>query len=382
LKHWTRPDGRCFVFGEPDGDLPLGRLYTTADEAAEARLRDLLRLGFTPQRRELTLQLQTESARWSLSTVEPPPGISLVRADRVDEEKLRLLDDLLRQDVPGTDGWKWDVDGFREETYGTSDFDPTTYLVALDENGDGVGLARVWMRPDHPVLGLVGVRSDWRRRGVARALVASVLTAVRVRGPLVVRTGVDETNIASRKLLLSFGGHPVGSSLELSREAVRTGKFRLRLCSPADAEAVASVQVRSFQAGYADVHTPDALLTLDPAPRVELWRERQALVAEDSAGIVGVIQEGPSDEVGVGEIYRLFVAPERWGTGVAQALMKHALERLRAAGCEQAVLWVHAANPRARRFYEAGGWRHDGEEKEQESLGQRVTLLCYRLQIR
>jgi RimJ/RimL family protein N-acetyltransferase len=216
VQHWTRPDGRRFVVGEPDADLPPGRIHATVDEADEARLRELLRLGFTPQRRELALQLQTESARWSVSTVEPPPGVSLVRADRVDEEMLRLLDDLLRQDVPGTDGWKWDVDGFRAETYESSDFDPATYLVALDEHGEGIGLARVWMS-DQPRLGLVGVRSDWRRRGVARALLASVLTGVRERGPREVRAEVDETNTASRRLLLRFGGQAVGSSLELSR---------------------------------------------------------------------------------------------------------------------------------------------------------------------
>jgi hypothetical protein len=36
LKAWTRPDGRCFVFGEADNDLPLGRVYATAEETNEA----------------------------------------------------------------------------------------------------------------------------------------------------------------------------------------------------------------------------------------------------------------------------------------------------------------------------------------------------------
>lgn len=381
MQHWTRPDGRCFVFGEADSDLPRGRLYASAEETDEARLRDLLRLGFTPRRRELMLQLSTEPTRWDVPTAEAPPGIALVGVDRVDEEELRLLDDLLRQDVPGTDGWKWDADGFREETYASADFDPATYLVALAQSGDAVGLARVWMRPDQARLGLVGVRSDWRRRGVARALLAGVLAAVRERGRRQVRTGVDVTNTPSRQLLLRFGGQTLGSSLELIREATRTSDFRLRPCAPEDAEAIAAIQVRSFQAGFADVHPLAALLKLDPAPRVQPWRDRQAVIAEDREGIVGVIQDGPSDEEGVGEIYRLFVAPERWGTGVAQALMSCSLEQLRTAGFEEALLWVHADNPRARHFYEAEGWKFDGAEKDQERLGQPVTLLSYRTQI-
>lgn len=114
MKQWTRPDGRCFVFGEPDADLPLGRMYATVDETDEARVSALAQLGFSFHRRELVLRLSTDPADWDVPTAEPPPGISSVPADRVDEERLRLLDDLLRQDVPGTDGWKWSPEGFRE----------------------------------------------------------------------------------------------------------------------------------------------------------------------------------------------------------------------------------------------------------------------------
>jgi GNAT superfamily N-acetyltransferase len=160
------------------------------------------------------------------------------------------------------------------------------------------------------------------------------------------------------------------------------GRLRLRPSTPEDAEAIATVQVRSFQAGFVNVHPPEVLRTLDPAPRVPLWRERQAVVAEDAGGVVGVIQEGPSDEEHVGEIYRLFVVPEHWGTGVAHALMSRACRQLKAAGFDEALLWVHVDNPRARRFYETEGWRHNGTEKRQESLGRSVRLLCYRTRLR
>ncbi len=221
MRQWTRPDGRCFVHGEPDGDLPLGRVYTTADEADEPRIRELARLGFTVQRRELVLELPTDPAAWSVSIAELPSRVSFVQADRVEAEGLRVLDDLLRQDVPGTDGWKWSQDGFREQTYESSGFDPATYLVALDQRERGIGIARVWMRPDQPYLGLIGVRSDWRRKGVARALLAAVLTAVRERDARDVGTEVDEANAASRGLLSGFGGRTVGASLELVREGRR-----------------------------------------------------------------------------------------------------------------------------------------------------------------
>lgn len=158
--------------------------------------------------------------------------------------------------------------------------------------------------------------------------------------------------------------------------------IRIRSSVPEDAEAIAQIQVRSFQAGWSAFIPAQPLAALDPAPRIPLWRERSAFVAEDEEGIAGLVQVGPSDEEGVGEIYRLFVAPERWGKGIGQALMDHALEQLKSAGFDQALLWVHADSRRARRFYEAGGWRHDGAAENQETLGHLVRLLCYRICLR
>jgi RimJ/RimL family protein N-acetyltransferase len=164
------------------------------------------------------LRLRTDRASWSVRNVEPPPGITFERADRAEEERLRLLDDELRQDVPGSDGWQWEAEDFREETYESSDFDPTTYLIAVDPDGEYQGIVRVWMRPGQPRLGFIGVRADWRRRGLARALLAAVLDVLHQRGVSDVRTEVDETNAASRQTLAGFGAEPLGSSLELVRE--------------------------------------------------------------------------------------------------------------------------------------------------------------------
>ena len=214
MRHWTRPDGRCFVVGEPDDDLPSGRIYATADEGDETRLDSLRSLGFAPHRRDLVLELPTDPAEWSRA-VAMPQGMECQPADQVDEERLRLLDDALRQDVPGTDGWGWGADEFRDEMYSPG-FDPATYLVAVDRDGSCLGIARVWMR-EQPRLGFVGVHSERRRRGIARALLAEVLTEVHRRGVPHVLTEVDESNVASRTLLAGFGGKPVGASLELVR---------------------------------------------------------------------------------------------------------------------------------------------------------------------
>lgn len=199
------------MIGEPDDDLPGGLIYATAGEADKARLDALTSLGFRAHRRELVLELPTDT------TQHPKPaGVGFVQADTVDEERLRLLDDDLRQDVPGTDGWEWGADQFHSELYSPG-FDPATYLVAVDGDGSYLGIARVWMRPEQPRLGFIGVRSERRRQGIARALLAEVLREVHRRGVSHVRTEVDETNVASRSLLCGFGGTRVGAVLELRR---------------------------------------------------------------------------------------------------------------------------------------------------------------------
>ena len=61
--------------------------------------------------------------------------------------------------------------------------------------------------------------------------------------------------------------------------------------------------------------------------------------------------------------------------------MRRALELLRERGYEEAVLWVLDDNPRARRFYEAGGWRLDGARRRGEHLGVRTEEVRYRIDV-
>jgi len=63
------------------------------------------------------------------------------------------------------------------------------------------------------------------------------------------------------------------------------------------------------------------------------------------------------------ELRDLFVVPDAWGSGVAQALLETALAAMRECGATEALLWVVEANVRARRFYEREGWTADGETR-------------------
>ena len=170
----------------------------------------------------------------------------------------------------------------------------------------------------------------------------------------------------------------------------------LRPLTDADIDAVAAMHVRTWQAGYAGIMPAEVLDSLDPAAFAESRRSRnawpgaQTVVAEDGGTIVGFTSFGPhrkqhgGPEVvdGVGEIYAIYAAPERWGTGVGRALMTAARDGLAAAGYTEVRLWVLAENARARRFYERAGMVTDGARGTFTPAGSTAELAEVRYAMR
>jgi len=153
-----------------------------------------------------------------------------------------------------------------------------------------------------------------------------------------------------------------------------------------DANAIGRVHVRAWRAAYRGLVADAYLDALDERARAERWRElletrmdrtKKFLIARRSADVVGFAFVGPDrDDLGVGEVYALYVDPDAWGTGVAQPLLAHATAALAALEHAEGVLWVLRGNARARRFYEKAGWLADGAEKlaEESANGVRVTF--------
>jgi RimJ/RimL family protein N-acetyltransferase len=54
------------------------------------------------------------------------------------------------------------------------------------------------------------------------------------------------------------------------------------------------------------------------------------------------------------------VLPEWWGRGVRRLLLALAVRRLAEADLDDITLWMLKGNQRARRFYEACGFKPDG----------------------
>jgi ribosomal protein S18 acetylase RimI-like enzyme len=140
-----------------------------------------------------------------------------------------------------------------------------------------------------------------------------------------------------------------------------------------DAEAIGTIHVRCWQHAYAGI-VPQALLdSLDEMQRIRQWQERLAapveagtstLVSIDDAGLVtgfARCDRTPGDDPACGTLAAIYLDPAAIGTGVGRVLLAETTERMRAAGFTHAQLDVLPGNERARRVYEAAGWRAEGD---------------------
>src|SRR5215471_15692050 len=176
-------------------------------------------IGFTVARCESNFLIPTDPQVTGLKVVAEPNDVVVISAADAFEDDLRSLDEALRQDVPGAAGWKWDPGDFHEETF-DSQFDPATYLIAVDSaSGAYMSLVRVWNSPGRPRLGLIATLAPYRRRGLARMLLARAFLVLHERGKKQVTAEVDDTNVASRSLLLRLGAIRNGGTVELVKQA-------------------------------------------------------------------------------------------------------------------------------------------------------------------
>jgi len=161
--------------------------------------------------------------------------------------------------------------------------------------------------------------------------------------------------------------------------------MEVRKATPEDAAGIARVQERGWQAAYRHVF-PAEELDRGGFIQAERWSERlvrppagwSTFVAEHDGEVVGFTSVGPSrDEDGIGELYAIYVDPEQWSTGTGRALIERAEDQLRTV-YDEVTLWVLEDNPRARSFYERGGWAVDGGRKAEARWGVRAPEVRYR----
>ena len=136
--------------------------------------------------------------------------------------------------------------------------------------------------------------------------------------------------------------------------------FRLRRAADGDAEAIAELFSASFR-----------LLTFLPMLHTikgyrwfvasVMLKECVVVVVEDETGIVSFLARQGE------EVRQLYTRPDRIGRGAGTQL----IEAAKSSGVAALDLWCFQANTRARRFYEARGFRAirftDGAQNEERT---------------
>jgi GNAT superfamily N-acetyltransferase len=221
-----RPDGRVFlsidawhaeVFDRLAEvmlvDLPAP-LYTVVDEADVDLTAQWQRVGFVTSRREWEYVLPTDPAVTGLDSVLPLPGVTILPAGMADEKPLYALDRVIRDEVGATLGWDLMPAEVLVGPDGSTVVDPSRYVVAV-ESDRYVGLVRMGRVPRQPRIGLIAVRADRRRRGIARALLAQALGSLHRSGTAMASADVHEANAVAVALFEGVGARRVSSNLEL-----------------------------------------------------------------------------------------------------------------------------------------------------------------------
>lgn len=172
-------------------------------------------------------------------------------------------------------------------------------------------------------------------------------------------------------------------------------EYTIRSAELRDADDLGRIHVRAWRAAYGGGLMPDDYLDgLSISDRATMWRTAlhneplprgTRLVAEISdgsaAGFALVGPAGGDQTADEGELYAINVDPEHWGLGAGRQLLAAAVEALRTADFQTAVLWVHPGNARARRFYEQQGWASDDVQRDQEVLGVTVPEVRYSIRL-
>ena len=149
------------------------------------------------------------------------------------------------------------------------------------------------------------------------------------------------------------------------------GGLSLRSAALTDVRAIAEFQTMCWREAYRGL-VPQAYLDgVTARDREGRWRARlaagarQIALGEVGGVLVGVVSWGSSDTTDAPalELASLYVSAAYRGTGVAAALLAHAI------GSAPAHLWVFEQNPRAQAFYAKHGFVCDGHRKVDPDTG-------------
>ena len=118
---------------------------------------------------------------------------------------------------------------FKHFVFEAADFDPTLLFLAVDESSGeiaGINICRAhsYDDPDMGWVGTLGVRRQWRKRGIGLALLRHSFNEFYRRGKRKVGLGVDAQNLTGALRLYENAGMHVQQAFDLYEKELRPGK--------------------------------------------------------------------------------------------------------------------------------------------------------------
>lgn len=167
--------------------------------------------------------------------------------------------------------------------------------------------------------------------------------------------------------------------------------MRIRRATPADAEAIARLNVAAWREAYVWLMPREALDRLDVVEQAARWRD--VFRADDSGAVFLATQpdgrpcgyasccrqRGPSLAAAgfSGEFAALYVLQRAQRQGLGRALAGAMAAHLISTGHSRASVWVFRDNAGARSFYEALGARKTEIDGEWDILGVTLADMSY-----
>jgi GNAT superfamily N-acetyltransferase len=159
----------------------------------------------------------------------------------------------------------------------------------------------------------------------------------------------------------------------------------IRQATPADAAAIARVQIEGWRTTYRNIVADELLDRLSHEERTRQWIEdfrRPEVITfvgvDEAVGPVAFAASGPERTARgdyQGELYAIYILAEFRGLGIGRQLVRRTASSLITSGKHGMLVWVFEDNP-YRRFYESLGGKLIG--KQPIEIGkQTLTEVAY-----
>jgi GNAT superfamily N-acetyltransferase len=149
--------------------------------------------------------------------------------------------------------------------------------------------------------------------------------------------------------------------------------FEIAQATEADIPGIQYAAAESWRATYRTIYTPDFIeafigraYSTESLRRVIESTRSVLMVAREEGSVVGFSHAGYGPRGG--ELYRIYLRPAWWGSGVGDLLLQHTEQWLRDEGYLGYGCFVHRQNQVGRSFYDQHAFRHLAEHDEGDNL--------------